>query len=64
MNPQDKNEFEMLLSHVRIPVERYIHFRMPTAHDAEDVIQETYLGAFQNFENLKKRTKLLGFTNN
>lgn len=55
MNPQDKNEFEMLLSHVRIPVERYIHFRMPSAHDAEDVIQETYLGAFQSFENLKNK---------
>lgn len=55
MNEKDKGEFEKLLLSVRIPVERYIHFRMPTSHDAEDVIQETYLGAFQSFERLKNK---------
>ena len=47
--------FETLLKKHRVVVERYIHFRMPSAHDAEDVIQETYLGAFQSFENLKNK---------
>ncbi len=56
MDPREKIEFEKYLQDVRITVERYIHFRMPTTHDAEDVIQETYLGAFQSFETLKNKS--------
>ncbi len=48
-------EFEALLSPVRVIVERYIHYRIQRTHDAEDVIQETYLGAYKAFDNLKDK---------
>lgn len=48
-------EFESLLSSVRVIVERYIHYRIQRSHDAEDVIQETYLGAYKGFETLKDK---------
>ncbi len=51
-----QNEFEALLSSVRVVVERYIHYRIQRSHDAEDVIQETYLGAYKSFDNLKDRS--------
>ncbi|MBQ8382286.1 MAG: RNA polymerase sigma factor [Clostridia bacterium] len=45
--------FEQLLKRHRIVVERYINYRMPTTHDADDVIQETYLAAFEHFSDLQ-----------
>ena len=46
MNPQDKNEFEMLLSHVRIPVERYIHFRIALVSLIKSVVVRKNRWAF------------------
>lgn len=51
-----QNDFETLLSSVRVVVERYIHYRIQRTHDAEDVIQETYLGAYKSFDNLKEKS--------
>ena len=48
-------DFETLLAAHRTVIERYVHFRMPTAFDADDVIQETYLAAFLHFEDLRDR---------
>lgn len=53
---EEKNSFAQLLEKNRIPIERYIHYRIPTPHDAEDVIQETYLAAFRHFSELRSQT--------
>ncbi|MBQ8287884.1 MAG: RNA polymerase sigma factor [Clostridia bacterium] len=47
------NTFNQLLMKYRTVVERYINYRMPTTHDADDVIQETYLTAFEHFCDLR-----------
>ena len=41
------DSFERLLADVRLPVERYVKFRIPSIHDAEDVLQEVYAAAAQ-----------------
>lgn len=46
-------EFEALLEANRAPVERLVKFRIPIYADAEDVLQEVYLAAFQRFGQLK-----------
>ncbi|MBQ6145998.1 MAG: hypothetical protein IJI82_03090, partial [Clostridia bacterium] len=48
------DEFERLLLANRLPVERWVKFHMP-GPDAEDVLQETYLAAYQAFPRLKDR---------
>ena len=45
--------FETLLKKHRVVVERYIHFRMPSTYDADDVIQETYYAAYIGYEKLR-----------
>lgn len=50
---ENENTFEAMLEKHRIAVERYINFRMPSRYDADDVIQETYLAAFQHFSELR-----------
>ena len=42
------DEFERLLAGNRLGVERYVKFRV-SGPDAEDILQETYLAAFQAF---------------
>ena len=50
---EQKIMFESLLNKHQVVIERYIHFRMPSSQDAEDVIQETYYAAYQNFPTLQ-----------
>jgi len=45
-------DFEALLEPVRPAVERYVHFRISVRADAEDVLQEVYLTAYQKFPQL------------
>lgn len=52
---EQETSFEMLLLRHRIAVERYIHFRLPTDFDADDVIAETYYAAYVGFEKLRNR---------
>ena len=52
-------EFEALLACHRIAVERYVTYRMPSIHDADDVIQETYIAAFTHFDELRAREQFL-----
>lgn len=47
--------FEKLLIDNKRIVERYVFFRISNKQDAEDILQETYLTAFQNFESLNDK---------
>ena len=47
------DEFEALLDANRLPVERWVKFRV-SGPDAEDILQETYLAAWQAFPQLKE----------
>lgn len=48
-------EFEVLLDRYRAVLERFIKYKISNRYDAEDLCQEVYLAAYQNFETLKKR---------
>lgn len=45
--------FETLLAEYAPAVERFVKFRLPSKADAEDVLQEVYLTAFEKFGQLK-----------
>ncbi len=49
------DEFERLLAAERTAVERYVRFRVSAPADAEDILQETYLSAYQRFSQLKDK---------
>ena len=38
------DEFEKLLATVRIAVERFVRYRLPSQTDADDVLQDEYAG--------------------
>lgn len=46
------SEFEKLLIECRNAVERYVYFRISEKADAEDILQEVYMTAFQKFDTL------------
>ena len=41
------DEFENLLEAERISVERFVRFRMSSKSDADDVLQDVFLTAYQ-----------------
>lgn len=45
-------EFEKLLNENKYAVERFTHFKISNFDDAEDIIQETYITAFQKFDSI------------
>lgn len=47
--------FEKLLDTERISVERFVRFRLNSKTDADDVLQEIYLTAYQKFPQLKNK---------
>ena len=49
------DEFEELLASVRVAAERFVRYRLPSAADADDVLQEVYLTAFERFAQLKNK---------
>ena len=49
------DEFEKLLEEVRVPIERFVRYRLPSQTDAEDVLQEVYLTAYQRFSQLQNK---------
>ena len=55
------DEFSSLLSRYRRPVERYVRFRIASAADAEDVLQEVYLTAYRRFGDLRDRQAFLAW---
>lgn len=54
-------EFERLLTEYRRPVERYVHFRIASHADAEDILQEIYLTAYRRFDALRDRQAFLAW---
>ena len=48
-------EFEKLLEEHRRAVERFVFFKITDRQDAEDILQEIYLSAFQKFHTLKNK---------
>jgi len=49
------DDFENLLDTERISVERFVRFRISSKADADDVLQEVYLSAYQKFAQLKNK---------
>ena len=52
-------EFEDLLASARTALERYVRAHIGSRADAEDILQETYMAAFQGFAALKSRDAFL-----
>ncbi len=50
------DDFEELLRNERAAVERYVRFRLDAQSDADDVLQEVYLAAYQRFSQLRNRS--------
>ena len=50
------DEFEKLLGAERVSVERFVRFRLNTKADADDVLQEVFLAAYQKFSQLRNKT--------
>ncbi len=50
------DEFEILLAECRSAVERFVYFRLPIKADADDILQETCLTAYQKFSMLKEKS--------
>lgn len=48
-------KFERMLDRARISVERFVRYRLPSQSDADDVLQEIYLSAYQKFPQLKNK---------
>lgn len=49
------DDFEEMLHAERIPVERFVRYRLPSREDADDVLQEIYLTAYRKFPQLKNK---------
>lgn len=49
--------WEQLYEANRGVLERYVYFHLPTREDGEDVLQETLLRAFRQFDTLRDKTK-------
>jgi len=49
------DEFNLLLEKERVSVERFVRFRISSKMDADDVLQEVYITAYQKFSQLKNK---------
>ena len=49
------DEFERLLEAERVSVERFVRFKISPKSDAEDILQEVFLVAYQKFPQLKNK---------
>lgn len=54
----DTAEFEAMLTAHRRAVERFVRYRMPES-DADDVLQETYIAAYESIGTLRTRESFL-----
>lgn len=49
------DEFEKLLDAERVAIERFVRFRMSSKADADDVLQEVFLAAYEKFSQLRNK---------
>ena len=49
------DDFENLLEAERVSVERFVRYRMNVKADADDVLQEVFLTAYQKFPQLRNK---------
>ena len=49
------DDFEKLLEAERVSLERFVRYRMNVKANADDVLQEVFLTAYQKFPQLKNR---------
>jgi len=55
MEGDDMDEFETLLEAEQLFVERFVRFRLNSKADADDVLQEVFLAAYQKYPQLKNK---------
>ena len=48
-------EFEQLLTECKTAVERFVRYRLPSQADAEDILQDVIVTAYQKLDTLKDR---------
>ena len=48
--------FEELLCLHRSAIERYVYYKIPHQEDAEEIMQEALLAAFQSFASLSEES--------
>ena len=53
------DDFETLLAQSRTAVERWVYARMSSHADAEDILQDTFLAAWQSFSALRNQAAFL-----
>lgn len=53
----DSDEFSLLLSNYKNAIERFIYYKMPNKHDAEDVLQEVMIKGYKSFDKLESKDK-------
>lgn len=53
----DNGEFSLLLNACKDSIERYIYYKMPNKHDAEDVLQEVLIVGYKSFKALENKEK-------
>ena len=49
------DKFESLLESERVSIERFVRFRISSKADADDILQEVFLTAYQKFSDLKDK---------
>ena len=62
------DDFEILLRGCTSFIERFVRYRLPSAFDADDVLQEVYLAAYEGFGRLSDKSNfkswLIGIARN
>lgn len=51
----EADEFEALLEKHKTVIERFVYFKLTSRADADDVLQETYITAYQKFDMLRDK---------
>lgn len=52
----DMEEFERLLEEYRRCVERFVKYKIENRSDAEDILQDVFISAYQKFATLRNKT--------